>query len=244
MDDHSSPGAPEAQPPAGNVEPPPAPASPPALGSAGCLRILSIGCAGFTLLVLIALGIIFLNFGSFVAKIEKDFILNATTRAGLQGSEAEVHRVLESYDQEWRKEKLEIGQWKKALTAFSRSPAALVLGILDGRSRVKVIAGMKDEEVKRAEKVLERLARATAEGKVTADDLSKLVEAARPTPGREKPRAAEVAAIEREVLARFVPEAEKLLVERGVGEGLPEIDLPALLRRDLWASLAEGKRSN
>jgi len=226
---------------------PPLPPRGPRPGSAGCLRILSIGCGGFFAVALTALGIILLNFRAFVIKLEKDYVLGVVERTGLRDSEKEVGQVLDTYEAEAKKEKLGVAQWRAALEAFSRSPAALALGLLDARAKLDPLAGHDAAATEKAKQVLERLAAAIAEGRISSQDLRLLVERARPKSGPEpeppgKPAdARELSEIDHRELARFIPEAEKLLEERGASEPPAKIDLPALLRRDLAASLEEGR---
>jgi hypothetical protein len=235
-------------PPAAPGEPspglPPLPSRAHRPGSAGCLKILSIGCGGFFVVAMTAFALILLNFRAFVVTLEKNFVLGVVQRTDLRDSEKDIRQILELYDADSRKKKLGIAQWWAALTAFSRSPAALVLGILDARARLDLLAGREPEEKERAKRLLNRLAGGVAEGKISSADLLLLVERAHPAGGPEPGNPAapadaqEVAEIDREEIIRFLPKAEKLLEERGAADPPAAIDLPGLLRRDLEASLA------
>jgi len=215
--------------------------------SAGCLRILSIGCGGFFAVALTAVGLILLNFRAFVIKLEKDYVLGVVERTGLRDSEKEIRQVFDAYEADSKKEKLGVAGWRAALEAFSGSPAALALGLLDARAKLNLLAGHEAAETEKAKQVLERLAGGIAEGRISPQDLRRLVERARPKDGREpqppgKPAdARELSEIDRRELAQFIPEAEKLLEEGGGGGTPAKIDLPALLKRDLAASLDAAK---
>src|SRR5262245_34932176 len=209
------PPTPQAGPEEPSPELPPLPARGPRPGSAGCLRILSIGCGGFFAVALTAIGLILLNFRAFVIKLEKDYVLGVVERTGLRDSEKEIRQVFEAYEAEAKKEKLSVAQWRAALEAFSRSPAALALGLLDARAKLDLLTGQDAAGTEKAKQVLERLAGGVAEGRISSQDLRQLVERVRakggpePEPPGKPADARELSEIDRRELVQFIPEAEK-----------------------------------
>jgi len=224
---------------------PPMDHRPPEIPGKGCVRALGLGCGLFLALVLAGLAVLYWKAGWVVTVLETGFIRGVLDRAEADfETRTAVNDVLKAYDEERERADLGFGGFRTSLNAFSRSPAAMVLGAWDARASLKRLKTLPAGEAQRAQAVFDRLARAAAEEKIAADDLAGLIRRARQLPEEAAGdvRPVDVAELSADDLKRFLPEAERLLAERNVPEGPYEPDIVALIRRDLWASLEAGRR--
>ncbi len=217
------------------------------MAPSGCLKLMSLGCGSF-LVILVAFGFfVYFGWGFIMTRMQGNFIRGSMDRAGAPAEvRKKIEAVLEDYDKTRREENLSFGQWSIAGAQFARSPAAMVLGIQDARAGAIATGQFKPEEESRVRDVFDRLARGVAEGTILSHDIVRIVEHSLgvPPPDSAGTSPIDVTHVKAaEAVRRFLPEAEKLLAERAVPSGSYTADLPALLQRDLWESLAKGRRN-
>jgi hypothetical protein len=225
----AAPGAPAAANPAG----------------AGCVTALAIVSALVLLLAVIAVGVAAGRLGAIVPALEKGYIENTAARAGLEpAAREELEKTLREYDEARKAETLGPKGWWAAGQAFERSPATIVLSLLNARANLDLddLKDLPAREKDRAREVLARLARGVASGAIGTAAWRDLVRAAgiASAAGEEETRALD-GMFGAEEIRRFTGEGERLADREQIPAGSAFPDLASLVRRDLLRSLAEAR---
>ncbi len=209
----------------------------------GCARAVAIAAGGSLALAAIGAGVIYLMMGRVLSDLEVSHVRSALVRSGAEPAvRREVEGVLEDYRRAAaaRGRGLRTDDWWEAARAFERSPAVAVLGIQIAIADLARMNGLAPEDRVKVQAALTRLWRGLAEGKITPQDLGRIVSRAQgePDPPAQEDRApVEASSLGAEEMQRLAEEAEDLAARRGVDGGPFAPDLPALIRRDLFGSL-------
>jgi hypothetical protein len=198
-------------------------------------------------LVLLAIGTALTEPGKIVTEMETDYIRQTVDRAGLEGEDRrQVESVLERHREASRRERLGPSGWWAAGKAFERSPATIVLSLLNARANLTWLHEQDLAPVGK-EKVMEVLARTAAgvaKAKIAPHEYVGLLEDAKimPLSGEEPTRAMDTA-LDAAQVRRFAEKAEALAEAKEVPAARSFPDLAPLLERDLAWSLEEAKRN-
>ncbi len=197
---------------------------------------------------LLILLIAYLKFGSLVVYLETTHIRKALERCGAEDPvKAQVEQVLEDYVTACMEEGFSVSQWKAAGETFQESPAVTVLAILVARENLKSLQGLSSKERESSREVLGRLAQGISSGKISAEDYHDLLRQSRSVPespleGKHKVRSFPRSA---EEVRHVTQETGDLITRRQIGEESFLLnELPRLIRRDLWKSLAAGRMAS